>query len=318
MDHKTRTRFADEVEDGDDFFDIRPALLLYDRCTVADHCCSNGDTHDVICGGIKPQIEPVLVENIGDDGEPVLSSVRGSSSAPPCQQQPPPHPTTQPNQVLTSAASVVSETLLFSVEEPHQIIRDNSAEAWATGGRTHSATRHHRAAVVVHHSPKDSSSNRRVTNRRIQGGDENRRRYRRSQPQQQEPLIEVLWKGTFEFLDEFARKSWRKALEFIRHFTGGSYRRAMRWIALTAALQVSDIPVASGCMGAAQHDSAALIAADMPRLQGEPDDKQVVEMVLRNFCTMYPGVGYNQVCTSSFALLALNAISEQKVSGSKC
>lgn len=68
----------------------------------------------------------------------------------------------------------------------------------------------------------------------------------------------------------------------------------MRWLALTGALEVRDLPVESG--GAmSNHNSAALIAADMPRLHGEPNDKTAVELILRRFCGIYPGVGYNQV-----------------------
>lgn len=243
-----------------------------------------------MCGGIKRPIEPVQGKNVTGGGEPALLSVHGSSSAPPCQPQLSAHPAEQPNQILTSNAGVISEGLLFSSKEPHDLAGDTSAEAWAAGGRTHIEARHHRAAVEIRHSLDDSPCNRRIQRR-----DENRRRYRRShQPQHQQPLLKVLWKSTLGFLDELARKAWRKALDFIRFFTGGCYSRAMRWIALTAALQVSDIPVDPGA-GGARHDSAALIAADMPRLPGEPDDKQVVEIILRNFCAMYPGVGYNQV-----------------------
>lgn len=68
---------------------------------------------------------------------------------------------------------------------------------------------------------------------------------------------------------------------------------------MTAAIDVTDISVDAGGdpggRGAAPHNSAALIAADMPRLPGEPSDKQAVEIILRRFCKMYPGVGYNQV-----------------------
>ncbi|CAM9178095.1 unnamed protein product [Sphacelaria rigidula] len=90
-----------------------------------------------------------------------------------------------------------------------------------------------------------------------------------------------------------------------------SFTRAMRWVAMTAAIDVTDISVDAGGdpggRGAAPHNSAALIAADMPRLPGEPSDKQAVEIILRRFCKMYPGVGYNQGYDSACMAIYLAA-----------
>lgn len=105
-------------------------------------------------------------------------------------------------------------------------------------------------------------------------------------------LLSVLWCAACDALDEASREAVQQAREFVDFVSGTYYRRGMRWLSLCNSLSLRDLPVEPG---ARPHNSSALIRADMPRLQATPGDKSSVESILRSYCDMYPGVGYNQV-----------------------
>lgn len=105
-------------------------------------------------------------------------------------------------------------------------------------------------------------------------------------------LLSFLWSAACDVVDEASREAMQQAREFMDYVSGACHRRGMRWLDLSRALKVADLPVE---LGSTPHNSGALIRADMPRLQGAPNDKASIEAILRSFCDMYPGVGYNQV-----------------------
>lgn len=107
-------------------------------------------------------------------------------------------------------------------------------------------------------------------------------------------MLSLLWTAAWDVVDEAGREAMQQAREFVDFVSGACHRRGLEWMALAGGMDVKDLPVQPGVT---PHDSVALIRADIPRLQGAPQDKGAVESILRRFCESYPGVGYNQVST---------------------
>lgn len=108
--------------------------------------------------------------------------------------------------------------------------------------------------------------------------------------------LSLLWTAAWDVVDEAGREAIQQAREFVDFVSGACHRRGLEWMALAGGMDVKDLPVQPGVT---PHDSVALIRADIPRLQGAPQDTGAVESILRRFCESCPGVGYNQVSTRS-------------------